>query len=47
MAIVDEKDQKERTEAQSVDALDLSAGPSYLEVPGEVSPGTAGGDFTE
>jgi len=44
MAIVDDKDQKERTEAESVDALDLSAGPSYLEVPGEVSLGTAGGD---
>ena len=39
MAIVDEKDQKERTEAESADALDLSAGPSYLEVPGEVSLG--------
>jgi preprotein translocase subunit SecE len=44
MAIVDEKDQKERAEAESADALDLSAGPSYLEVPGEVSLGTAGGD---
>ena len=44
MAIVDEKDQKERTEAESVDALDLSAGPSYLEVPGEIALGTAGGD---
>ena len=43
MAIVDEKDQKERTEADST-ALDLSAGPSYLEVPGEVSLGAAGGD---
>jgi len=44
MAIVDEKDQKERTDEQSADALDLSAGPSYLEVPGEVSLGAAGGD---
>jgi len=44
MAIVDEKDQKERTEAESVDALDLSAGPSYLEVPGQVSLGAAAGD---
>ncbi|MEI9937489.1 MAG: preprotein translocase subunit SecE [Pseudomonadota bacterium] len=44
MAIVDEKDQKERAEAESADALDLSAGPSYLEVPGEVALGTAGGD---
>jgi preprotein translocase subunit SecE len=44
MAIVDDKDQKERTEAESADALDLSAGPSYLEVPGEVALGTAGGD---
>jgi len=43
MAIVDEKDQKERSEAEST-ALDLSAGPSYLEVPGEVSLGAAGGD---
>jgi preprotein translocase subunit SecE len=44
MAIVDDKDQKERTDEQSVDALDLSAGPSYLEVPGQISLGTAGGD---
>jgi preprotein translocase subunit SecE len=47
MAIVDEKDQKERAEEQSADALDLSAGPSYLEVPGEVSLGAAGGDQDE
>jgi len=47
MAIVDEKDQKERAEEKSVDALDLSAGPSYLEVPGEVALGTAGGDQDE
>jgi preprotein translocase subunit SecE len=39
MAIVDEKDQKERAEAESVDALDLSAGPSELEVPGEIASG--------
>jgi len=39
MAIVDEKDQKEQAEDQSANALDLSAGPSYLEVPGEVSLG--------
>jgi len=44
MAIVDEKDQKERADEQSVDALDLSAGPSHLEVPGEVALGPAGGD---
>lgn len=43
MAIVDEKDQKERAEDDST-ALDLSAGPSYLEVPGEVSLGAAGGE---
>ena len=47
MAIVDDKDQKEQTDAESVDALDLSAGPSYLEVPGEVSLGTAGGDQSD
>jgi len=43
MAIVDEKDQKERTEADST-ALDLSAGPSYLEVPGEVALGAGQDD---
>ena len=43
MAIVDEKDQKEQTDAESANALDLSAGPSYLEVPGEVAGGAAGG----
>ena len=47
MAIVDDKDQKERTESAPVDALDLSAGPSHLEVPGEVAIGAAGGDQDE
>ncbi|MEO8904552.1 MAG: preprotein translocase subunit SecE [Polyangiaceae bacterium] len=48
MAIVDEKDGKERAEEDSVDALDLSAPaelvPSYLEVPGEIASGEASGD---
>jgi preprotein translocase subunit SecE len=49
MAIVDEKDGKERAEEQSADALDLSAAPaelvpSHLEVPGEVASGEASGD---
>ena len=44
MAIVDEKDQKERAEQESADALDLSAGPSELEVPGEIALGAAKGD---
>jgi preprotein translocase subunit SecE len=44
MAIVDEKDQKERTEEADSTALDLSAGPSYLEVPGEVALGAGQDD---
>ena len=48
MAIVDEKDGKERAEEESADALDLSAPaelvPSYLEVPGEIASGEASGD---
>jgi len=47
MAIVDEKDEQERADLESADALDLSAGqavPSQLEVPGEVALGTAQGD---
>jgi preprotein translocase subunit SecE len=39
MAIVDEKDEKERAEEASL-AIDLSAGPSELEVPGEVALGS-------
>ena len=46
MAIVDEKDQKERAE-ESADALDLSAGPSELEVPGELALGAAKGDHAD
>ena len=45
MAIVDDKDQKER--AESADALDLSAGPSELEVPGEPALGMAKGDHAD
>jgi len=45
MAIVDEKDQKERAEA--ADALDLSAAPSELEVPGEPALGAAKGDHAD
>jgi preprotein translocase subunit SecE len=47
MAIVDEKDQKERAADESADALDLSAGqavPSQLEVPGQLALGAAKGD---
>ena len=47
MAIVDEKDQKERAEDESVNALDLSAGPSELEVPGELALGSAKGDHAD
>ncbi len=47
MAIVDEKDEKERADAESADALDLSAGPSELEVPGQIALGTAKGDHAE
>lgn len=47
MAIVDEKDQKEREDAQSSDALDLSAGPSELEVPGVPALGMAKGDHAD
>lgn len=46
MAIVDEKDEQERAE-ESADALDLSAGPSELEVPGELALGAAQGDQDE
>jgi preprotein translocase subunit SecE len=44
MAIVDEKDQKERAEDESADGLDLSAVPSQLEVPGQLALGAAKGD---
>jgi len=44
MAIVDEKTEKERAEEESADALDLSAGPSELEVPGQIAPGSPKGD---
>src|SRR4051812_45515244 len=44
MAIVDEKDQKERAEDESADALDLSAVPSQLEVPGQLALGAPKGD---
>ena len=48
MAIVDEKDGKERAEEESADALDLSAPaelvPSHLEVAGEIAAGEASGD---
>ena len=44
MAIVDEKDQKERAEDESADALDLSAVPSELEVPGQLALGAAKGE---
>jgi preprotein translocase subunit SecE len=44
MAIVDEKDQKERAEDESADALDLSAVPSQLEVPGQLALGAAKGE---
>ena len=44
MAIVDEKDQKERAEDESADALDLSAVPSQLEVPGQLALGEAKGE---
>lgn len=47
MAIVDEKSEKERAAQESADALDLSAGPSELEVPGEIALGTAHGDQDE
>jgi preprotein translocase subunit SecE len=47
MAIVDEKDQKERAEEESADALDLSAGPSELEVPGEIALGAPKGNQAE
>jgi preprotein translocase subunit SecE len=47
MAIVDEKAEKERAEQESADALDLSAGPSELEVPGELALGTAKGDHAD
>src|ERR1700749_3337482 len=49
MAIVDEKDGKERAEEKTADALDLSAAPaeivpSHLEVPGEIEAGEASVD---
>jgi preprotein translocase subunit SecE len=49
MAIVDEKDQKERAEDESAEGLDLSAAsseivPAHLEVPGEIAAGEAYGD---
>ncbi len=44
MAIVDDKDQKERAEDESADSLDLSAVPSELEVPGQLALGAAKGD---
>ena len=49
MAIVDEKDQKERAEDESAEGLDLSAAsseivPAHLEVPGEIAAGEAAGD---
>jgi len=44
MAIVDEKDHKERAEEESADGLDLSAVPSQLEVPGQLALGAAKGD---
>ena len=44
MAIVDDKDQKERAEDDSADALDLSAVPSQLEVPGQLALGAPKGD---
>src|SRR5450432_4914268 len=44
MAIVDEKDEKERAEDESADALDLSAGPSELEVPGQLALGAPKGE---
>src|SRR3954470_11418594 len=47
MAIVDEKDQKERAEDQSADALDLSAVPSRLEVPGQLALGAPQGENAE
>ena len=43
MAIVDEKDQKERAEDESADVLDLSAVPTELEVPGQLALGEAKG----
>ena len=46
MAIVDDKDGKERPEVES-DALDLSAAPSHLEVPGEIELGSAKGDHAD
>ena len=45
MAIVDEKDEKERAEA--AEALDLSAAPSHLEVPGQIELGSAKGDHAD
>ena len=45
MAIVDEKDEKERAEA--AEALDLSAAPSHLEVPGEIELGSPKGDHAD
>jgi len=47
MAIVDEKAEKERADQETADALDLSAGPSELEVPGVVAPGEAKGDQSD
>jgi preprotein translocase subunit SecE len=47
MAIVDEKAEKERAEEESADALDLSAGPSELEVPGVVAPGAPRGEHSD
>ena len=45
MAIVDEKAEKERAEAEeTADALDLPALPSELEVPGEIAAGAPRGD---
>ena len=44
MAIVDDKDQKERAEEESADALDLSAVPSQLEVPGQLALGAPKGE---
>lgn len=44
MAIVDEKDQKERAEDESADGLDLSPVPSELEVPGQLALGAPKGE---
>lgn len=44
MAIVDDKDQKERAEDESADGLDLSAVPSELELPGQLALGAPKGE---